>query len=135
MVSFYCLVQTTDSWFPEMNVSSISSVPSFISLVSSFTLPHVAPNLYDFLSIVRHNRRYLEECLSCLQRPNKIWWHVNNIKPHWFFHVTVTWLNTMMSWHKHQWSLMFLMSSYLIWAPHTWVYQWFDLWIKIWLFW
>jgi len=67
MVSFYCLVQTTDSWFPEMNVSSISSVTSFISLVSSFTLPQVAPNLYDFLSIVRHNRRYLEECLSCLK--------------------------------------------------------------------
>lgn len=31
----------------------------------SFTWPHAIQNLYEFLSSVKHKRRYLEECSQC----------------------------------------------------------------------
>ncbi len=32
-----------------------------MKIVSSFTHPHVVPNLYEFLFYVEHKRRYFEE--------------------------------------------------------------------------
>ncbi len=37
----------------------------FTQKLSSFTHPHVVPNLYEFLSYVKHKRRYFEEQNSC----------------------------------------------------------------------
>lgn len=31
-------------------------------ILSSFSLPHVDPNLYEFLSSAKHKRSYFEEC-------------------------------------------------------------------------
>ncbi len=36
-----------------------------MKMVSSFTHPHAAPNLYKFLSDVQHRRRYFEEPNNC----------------------------------------------------------------------
>jgi len=33
-----------------------------MKIVSSFTHPHVVPNLYEFLSSAEHKKRYFEEC-------------------------------------------------------------------------
>ncbi len=33
-----------------------------MKILSSFTLPQVDPNLYEFLSSVEHKRREFEEC-------------------------------------------------------------------------
>ncbi len=40
-----------------------------MKMLSSFTHPHVAPNLYEFLFYVKHERRYFEEFLNSCWSP------------------------------------------------------------------
>jgi len=40
-----------------------------MKIMSSFTHPYVVPNLYEFLSLAEHKRRYFEE----IRKPNS-WW-------------------------------------------------------------
>ncbi len=49
-----------------IRISSIKQNSSGIVL-SSFTPPHVIPNMYDFLSSVEHNERYFENVFLYIQ--------------------------------------------------------------------
>ncbi len=47
---------------PHLDIDIFRYIHPKMKKLSSFTHPHVLPNLYEFLSYVEHKRRYFEEC-------------------------------------------------------------------------
>ncbi len=61
-----------------------------MKILSSFTHPHVIPNLYKFLSYVEHKRRYFEE----------FWWTKKLLAPIDFITVIKQWMVPIIDFHS-----------------------------------